>query len=90
MPDKFLVMLNNTFLVPSSVGEQRQSMTPQYFLNFWFQCNKIARKHGWEPITVANTQLRLLGGRLIQTKTQGWYLRWDTEAAHTMFVLKWS
>lgn len=63
---------------------------PDYFDNFWKHCDKIARKNRWLTITVVNYELRPFGGKLIQTKTQGWYLRWDTEAAHTMFVLKWS
>lgn len=63
---------------------------PQYFENFWTACSKVAHDNDWYPITVANYELRSLGGRLIQTKTQGWYLRWNEERNHTMFVLKWS
>lgn len=61
-----------------------------YFDNFWDHCQKVAAKNKWLTITVANYELKSLGGKLIQTKTQGWYLRWDNEVSHTMFVLKWS
>ena len=63
---------------------------PKYFDNFWTHCTRIARENGWATVSVVNYQLRPLGGRLIQTKTQGWYLRWDQESSHTAFVLKWA
>lgn len=80
MPDKFRV----------DVGSLWKEPWPQYFDNFWRHCSDIARKNGWAPITVANYNLKPLCGKLITTKTQGWYLRWDSEASHTAFVLKWS
>jgi hypothetical protein len=80
MPDKFRVDLGTLWKFP----------WPKYFENFYNHCNKIAKENNWEPITVANYQLKPLGGRLVQTKTQGWYLRWDDEQSHTAFVLKWS
>jgi hypothetical protein len=67
---------------------------PDYFHNFWKDCNEYARGGqgtNWSSaIVVANHRLRKVGGKLIQTNTQGWYLRWDDEKQHTMFVLKWS
>lgn len=63
---------------------------PTYFDNFWTACMRAAEKNDWQTITVANYELKPLGGKLIQTRTQGWYLRWDSEASHTAFVLKWS
>ena len=63
---------------------------PGYFDRFFTHCKEIADANGWMPITVMNTKLRPIGGKLIMTKTQGWYLRWDNEASHTAFVLKWS
>lgn len=79
MTDKFIVNLPNLWDNP----------WPRYFDNFWSQCRNVAQDNGWAPATVANYELRPLGGRLIQTKTQGWYLRWDKESSHTAFVLKW-
>ena len=67
-----------------------QDPWPKYFDNFWTHCREIAQANGWSPSNVANHQLRPLNGRLIQTKTQGWYLRWDNEQSHTFFVLKWA
>ena len=63
---------------------------PAYFDNFHRHCAKIAQDYDWLPITAINRELKPLGGKLIQTKTQGWYLRWDDELSHTMFVMKWS
>jgi hypothetical protein len=63
---------------------------PSYFDNFLLHCQEIARQNGWSPATVMNYQLRPLGGKLIITKTQGWYLRWDKESSHTAFVLRWT
>ena len=62
---------------------------PDYFENFVNYCNDLARENDWRVDTVINYQLRPLGGRLIKTRTQGMYLRWDTEQAHTLFVLRW-
>ena len=63
---------------------------PKYFQNFWDHCMEKGTSNNYLTITVANWELKPLGGRLIQTKTQGWYLRWDKESSHTAFVLKWS
>lgn len=63
---------------------------PPYFDKFFTHCKEIADTNGWMPITVMNRHLRPLKGKLIMTKTQGWYLRWDEEKYHTLFVLKWS
>lgn len=63
---------------------------PDYFANFHKYCEGIAHANGWDVGTVMNYQLRPLGGKLIATKTQGWYLRWDNEQSHTVFVLRWS
>jgi len=77
--DKFIVDLPGMWIAP----------WPKYFENFWNHCVTIARKNDWKPITVANHELKPLGGKLIQSKTQGWYLRWDNEESHTFFALKW-
>lgn len=76
------------FIVP--VGRLWADPWPRYFENFWAHCRSIANENGWNQSTVANYELNPLGGKLIQTKTQGWYLRWNNEASHTAFVLKWS
>jgi hypothetical protein len=81
-------MIKEKFIV--NVGSLWGNRWPKYFDNFWTDCRNTAQENGWAPITVANYELKPLGGKLIQTKTQGWYLRWDDEEAHTMFVLKWS
>lgn len=75
MPDKFRVDLTNW---------------PDYFENFVSHCNDIADKNNWDVRTVMDYQLRPMGGKVIKTSTQGWYLRWDEEKQHTMFVLRWS
>lgn len=62
---------------------------PDYFDKFYKHCQQIAVKGKYNIGTVINYELRPLGGKMIQTKTQGWYLRWDNEASHTAFVLKW-
>jgi hypothetical protein len=80
MPDKFRVDIPGLWKEP----------WPQYFVNFVDHCNDRARQTGWLAETVINYELKPLGGRLIKTKTQGWYLRWDKESSHTFFVLKWS
>jgi hypothetical protein len=81
MPDRFRVDVKTGMF---------RDPWPQYFDNFFHHCLRIANENGWEGITVMNYELKPLGGKLIQTKTQGWYLRWDTESAHTLFVLRWS
>lgn len=81
MPEKFRVKITNGLF---------QNPWPGYFDNFFHHTKQIADEGHWMHITVMNHELQPLGGKLIQTKTQGWYLRWDTEAAHTAFVLKWS
>ena len=81
MPDKFRVD------VTAGIFDAEFS---HYFDNFWNACMRAAEKNNWQPITVANYELKPLGGKLIQTSTQGWYLRWDEEASHTAFVLKWA
>ena len=85
MSDKFCVDVHTRWY--RFTGTEHKE---NYFDRFYDYCVEVADKNGWAPITVANYQLRPLGGRLIQTRTQGWYLRWDTEAAHTMFLLRWS
>ena len=80
MPDKFRV----------DVGGLWDKPWPAYFENFWIHCGEVANNNDWRQITVANFKLEPLGGKLIQTSTQGWYLRWDEEASHTAFVLKWA
>ena len=79
MSDKFRV----------NVGSLWKEPWPEYFEKFWVYCHRIAEANNWSTVTVANYELRPMGGRLIQTKTQGWYLRWDAESSHTAFVLKW-
>jgi len=81
MPDKFRVPILKSYWNDDS---------PKWFDNFLEHCQEIARQNGWSPATVMNYQLRPLGGKLIITKTQGWYLRWDKESSHTAFVLKWT
>ena len=81
MDDKFRVQVRNSSF---------DSEWPTYFEKFYLACMDAASKNNWETITVANYALEPMGGKLIQTKTQGWYLRWDDESSHTFFVLKWS
>lgn len=66
-----------------------QDTWPEYFDKFYHHCEDIAHKNDWQTITVMNRQLHP-HGKLIQTSTQGWYLRWDDEKYHNMFVLRWS
>ena len=80
MPDKFRV----------DVGIPWKQPWDTYFENFYLHCQEIAIKNHYHVDSVCNNKLKSLGGRLIKTKTQGWYLRWDDEASHTAFVLKWS
>ena len=79
MPDMFRVTVTKGMW---------QDKWPDYFDKFYNHCNDIAHENGHHVNTVINRMLRP-HGRLIQTKTQGWYLRWDKEEYHTMFVLKW-
>lgn len=81
MQDQFRVTITNGYF-----GDP----WPVYFDNFFRHCKDIAEANSWMPITVMNYQLKPMGGKLIMTKTQGWYLRWDKEASHTAFVLKWA
>ena len=80
MPDKFRVDVGTPWLQPWAT----------YFENFYHHCQNIAIENDWHIDTVINTQLKPLGGKLIKTKTQGWYLRWDEVQNHTFFVMKWS
>ena len=80
MPDRFRVEIPGLWREP----------WPTYFDRFWSHCRDKATANDWQTITVANYELAPLGGRVIQTRTQGWYLRWDNEASHTAFVLRWS
>lgn len=80
MSDKFRVNIPSHWTKP----------WPTYFENFYHHCQTIAEQNSWLPMTVINYQLKPLGGRLIITKTQGWYLRWEKESAHTAFVLRWT
>ena len=80
MTDKFRVNIPGLWGVP----------WPDYFNKFYKHCERIAQDNNWGVTTVINHELRPLGGKLITTRTQGWYLRWDAESAHTAFVLKWS
>ena len=78
--DKFRVPLPNLWKEP----------WPQYFTNFVDYCNDRARQRGIVVEKIINQELKPLGGKLIKTSTQGWYLRWNDEASHTFFVLRWS
>lgn len=80
MTDKFRV----------EVGRPWKDPWAPYFENFYHHCQEIAIKNNWAVDTVCNYQLKPLGGKLIKTSTQGWYLRWDSEENHTFFVLRWS
>ena len=72
-----------------NVGTLWQTPWPKYFENFYNHCQEKAETYKCKAIVVANSELKQLGGKLIQTKTQGWYLRWDNKESHTIFVLKW-
>lgn len=82
MSDKFCVTVVRSAFVDSEDWSS-------YFLNFYKHSLNIAYDNGWQSSTVMNYQLKP-HGKLIQTSTQGWYLRWDDEKYHTHFVLKWS
>jgi hypothetical protein len=81
MPDKFRVTLTKGLW---------QDPWPTYFNKFYQHCRNIADENNWVTHTTINYELKPLGGKLIVTKTQGWYLRWEKESDHTAFVLKWS
>jgi hypothetical protein len=66
-----------------------QDKWPDYFDNFIKHCEAKSNETGWLSETVITHELKP-HGRLIKTKTQGWYLRWDDEKYHNMFVLRWS
>jgi len=80
MTDKFRVAISGLWNEP----------WPEYFQNFYTYCQAKAAHNDWMIDTVANYELKPMGGKLIKTSTQGWYLRWDEESSHTAFVLKWS
>jgi hypothetical protein len=82
-------IINDKFCVTVTAG-RFDAEWPNYFEHFWDACMQAAVKNNWQPIAVANYELKPMGGRLIQTSTQGWYLRWNKESSHTLFVLKWS
>lgn len=71
------------------VGRPWSQPWPDYFEKFYHACQDIAIQNNWHIDTVCNYQLKP-HGKLIKTKTQGWYLRWDDPKYHTAFVLKWS
>ena len=91
MPDKFRVTLTKGMW---------QDPWPEYFDKFLKHCQDEAdgysevlpdTEYNYEDIvgSIINHELKP-HGRLIKTKTQGWYLRWDDAKYHTAFVLKWS
>ena len=86
--DKMTTLEKEKFIVP--IPGLWQESWPTYFDNFYTHCAKVAQDYGQVPIAVLNSELKPLGGKLIQTKTQGWYLRWDDELSHTMFMLRWA
>lgn len=83
------IIYDDKFRVTVTTGRYDNNW-PSYFSNFHLYCSEIARKNGWGITTVINYELNLLGGRLIETSTQGMYLRWDEESSHTAFVLRWA
>lgn len=83
MPDKFRVEVTKGMW---------QAPWPDYFDRFYRHCQERCNQMGLQGVlldTVINHELKP-HGRLIKTKTQGWYLRWDAEKYHTAFVLRWS
>ena len=80
MPDNFCVTVTKGLW---------KDKWPEYFDKFYHHCEAIAKENNWFLGTVMNYELKP-HGKLIRTKTQGWYLRWDDEKYHTHFVLKWS
>ena len=83
------IIYDDKFRVAVTTGRY-DAKYPSYFCNFLLHCNKIAEENCWDTPTVINHELKPLGGRLITTSTQGWYLRWDEESSHTAFVLRWA
>lgn len=63
---------------------------PRWWIRFHQNCRDIAWANNWNTETVVNYQLKPYGGRKIATRTQGTYLRFDTEAGFTMLLLKWT
>ena len=73
---------------------------PAYFDKFLKHCQEEAdsydtvlpeTEYSYEDIVEAIINHKLKPhGKLITTKTQGWYLRWDDPKYHTAFVLKWA
>lgn len=78
--NKFCVKLNDI---------SWQQIWPTYFDNFFNYCLDKASENKWHVDTVINYELKPYG-KLIKTSTQGWYLRWEHEKYHNIFVLKWS
>lgn len=87
MSDKFCVLIKNTWKYFNDGGWIYSR--PNYFDNFYNYCSTLSKENGWHINAVINHQLKP-HGKLIETTTQGTYLRWDDEKYHTMFVLKWS
>jgi hypothetical protein len=85
MPDKFSVN------VTKGSG---QDPCPNYFDNFYKYCqtkaDRITKNSSMDIIDIVIKYELKPHGKLIKTKTQGWYLRWDDEKYHTYFVLRWS
>jgi len=81
--------VDNKFRITLSHGRWKDPW-PDYFDNFYRYCRDRADENNWNLESVINHKLKPLGGRLIITSTQGWYLRWNDEKSHTLFVLKWS
>ena len=72
-----------------NVGTPFKEHWAEYFFNFYTSCQEVAIANNWNIDTVCNYALKP-HGRLIKTSTQGWYLRWDDEKYHTLFLLRWS
>lgn len=83
--------MTDKFCVDVTSGRSGEGW-PVYFLNFYMHCQGLANSAELKGVlldTVINHELKP-HGKLIKTKTQGWYLRWDHEKYHTAFVLRWS
>jgi hypothetical protein len=65
------------------------SYWPDYFENFLNYCNNISKNYNRRIDTVIDDHLKPLGGELNKTHL-GFHLSWDTEEAHTLFVLRWT
>lgn len=63
---------------------------PDWWINFYRHCTRVAWANKWLADTVIKYEMRPYGGRQIVTSTQGSYLRFDSESAFTMFVLRWA